>query len=181
MKLVLQELTMGIWDMCKQFDIDLVMDWQPRKMEMVKFTDMLSKDWDFSDFYLSDMDFSVIQSRFGPFSCDYFVSSFTFRMRPFASRYLCEGAVGMDSFTLSWGEGRRFFHPPVHKILDVVRYAKEQEAEAILVVPYWPGTAFWAFLKAEERIDSGRSWWLPTTSRAVLSLGGPSLILWCST
>ena len=36
--------------------------------------------------------------------------------------------------------------------MDVVRYVKEQEAVGILVVPNWPGSAFWAFLKAEERI-----------------------------
>ena len=138
--------------MCKHYDIDLVMDWQPRETEIVRYADMLIKDVDFSDFYLSDEDFSVLQRRLGPFLCDYFASSFTFRMKPFASRYLCEGAVGMDAFTLSWREGRGFFHPPVHKNVDVVRYVKEQEAEGILVVPHWPGSAFWAFLKAEERI-----------------------------
>ena len=65
----------------------------------------------------------------------------------------------VDAFTLSWREGKGFFHPPVHKIVDVVRYAKEQEAEGILVVPDWPGSAFWAFLKAEERIEMKMKFW----------------------
>ena len=137
MKPRLQELAMDIWDMCKHFIINLEMEWQPRETEIVRFADRVSKDMDFSDFYISDEDFSVLQKKYGPFSCDYFASSFTFRMKPFASRYLCEGSVGMDAFSLSWREGRGFFHPPVHKIVDVIRYAREQKAEGILVVPYW--------------------------------------------
>ena len=34
--------------------------------------------------------------------------------------------------------------------LEVVRYAKEQEAEGIPFTPCWPGFAFWAYMTLEE-------------------------------
>ena len=145
----LQDLAMDIWDMTKQYNIKLEMDWQPRDTEVVRFADQMSKDMDFSDFYICKEDFSVLQSEFGPFAGDYFASSFTCRMVPFFSRFMCEGSSGVDAFSVSWREGRGYFHPPVHRIVDTVRYAREQRAEGIMVVPYWDGSAFWAFLRDE--------------------------------
>ena len=146
----LQELAMDIWAMCKEHSISIEFDWQPRETDIVRYADRLSKDFDFSDFYISDDDFSALRRQFGPFSCDYFASSFTHRMKPFMSRFLCEGSSGADAFSVSWREGFGYFHPPVHMIVDSVRYAREQKARGILVVPCWQGSSFWAFLMSEE-------------------------------
>ena len=148
----LQVLAMDIWDMCKEHDISMEFDWQPRETDVVRYADNLSKDFDFSDFYISDEDFSALRRKFGPFSCDYFASSFTFRMKPFMSRFLCEDSAGADAFAVSWREGFGYFHPPVHRIVDTVRYAKEQKAKGILVVPCWQESSFWTFLVAEDRM-----------------------------
>ena len=92
-----------------------------------------------------------MKEEFGPFSCDFFASSFTYRMRPFMSRYSCEGAEGVDAFSVEW-KGNGFFHPPVSKIVETVRYAKVQGARGVLVTPYWPDSAFWSFLRKEDRV-----------------------------
>ena len=147
----LQELAMDIQTMCKDHGITLVMDWQPRETEVVKYADHLSKDFDFSDFSISMEDFEALQTEFGPFSCDYFASGATFRMRPFMSKFNCDGSSGVDAFSASWREGCGYFHPPVHRIVDTVRYAKMQRAKGILLVPRWMGSAFWAVIQKEDK------------------------------
>ena len=67
------------------------------------------------------------------------------------SRYSCEGAAGVDAFSVEW-RGNGFFHLPVSKIVETVRYAKVQGARGFLVTPYWPDSAFWSFLRQEDRV-----------------------------
>jgi hypothetical protein len=117
----------------------------------VRWADFFSKDYNFSDFYLLTVDFHHLEDQYGPFSCDYFASDFTHRMKPFWSRYKCEGSAGVDAFTAVW-RGNGFFHPPIHKIVETVRYAKVQKARGILVTPYWQGAAFWFYLEKEEGV-----------------------------
>ena len=104
---------------------------------------------------MSSENFQMLKDEFGPFSCDYFASGFTFMMTPFMSRYWCEGAVGVDAFSAVW-EGNGFFHPPVSKIVETVRFAKVQGAKGVLVTPFWPGSAFWSFLKQEKDVVERR-------------------------
>ena len=54
----------------------------------------------------------------------------------------------MDTFSV----GKGYFHPSVHKIVEEVRYAKEQEAEGILLTLCWTGSAFWAYMALEEGV-----------------------------
>ena len=84
-------------------------------------------------------------------SCDYFASDFMHRMKPFRSRYKCEGSAGVDAFTAVW-RGNGFFHPLLHKMVEIVRYAKVQKARGILVTPYWQGAAFGFYLEKEEGV-----------------------------
>ena len=37
-------------------------------------------------------------------------------------------------------------------MVETVRYAKRQGARGTLVVPYWPGSAFWAYLALMEEV-----------------------------
>lgn len=147
----LQGLALEMWELCREYGISIEWTWKPRESEEVQYADRLSKDFDFSDFCMSKEDFAMLSVEFGPFCCDYFASSSTFRMRPFMSRYMCEGSSGSDAFSVRW-EGKGFFHPPVHMIVDTVRYAKMQGAEGILVTPFWPGSAFWAYIALEEGV-----------------------------
>ena len=109
---------------------------ESRKSEEVREADFLSKDCDFSDFYLSTVDFRRLKAEFGPFSCDFFSSGFTHRMQSFRSRYKCEGSSGVDAFAAVCS-GNGFFHPSVSRIVETVRYAKVQGAKGVLVTPYW--------------------------------------------
>jgi hypothetical protein len=57
---------------------------------------------------------------FGRFSADYFASDYSFRMRPFFSRYISEKSDGSDAFAQDWSVGFGFFHPPVDVIVKVL-------------------------------------------------------------
>ena len=151
----LQELALEMAELCRAHGISIEWIWKSRESEEVRMADFLSKDYDFSDFYLSSVDFQRLKDEFGPFSCNFFASGFTYRMQPFMSRYQCEGSSGVDAFTAVWS-GNGFFHPPVSKIVETVRYAKVQGAKGVLVTPYWQGSAFWAFLEKEEGVVERR-------------------------
>ena len=151
----LQELALEMGELCRAHGISIEWVWQSRKSEEVREADFLSKDYNFSDFYLSTVDFQGLKDEFGPFSCDFFASGFTHRMQPFMSRYKCEGSSGVDAFTAVWS-GNGFFHPPVSRIVETVWYAKVQGAKGVLVTPYWQGSAFWAFLEKEKGVVERR-------------------------
>ena len=153
----LQELAIQIWDLCRVHKINIEWEWRSRTTQEVKYADFLSKDMDFSDFCLSKRDFDRIDKMFGPFNCDYFASSITCRMCPFMSKYMCEGSSGVDAFSVEW-RGNGYHHPPVDRIVDTVRYAKEQKAEGVLITPYWPASTFWAFLVLETEVDLVHRW-----------------------
>ena len=74
-------------ELCRKYGISIEWMWNSRKSEEVKVADFLSKDYDFSAFCISSENFQMLEDEFGPFSCDYFASGFTFRMILFWSRY----------------------------------------------------------------------------------------------
>ena len=115
--------------------------------------DGLSKDFDASDYKLSQADFRLLEQDFGPFSVDMFASSFSYQFQPFVSRVACSQAAAVDAFTLDWGKaGFMFLHPPVGLIVRVLRYAEACAASGVLVVPVWPGAIFMTELRAAQRV-----------------------------
>ena len=76
-----------ISQICQQLEIKLEPFWLRRNTVQITFCDSLSKDFDSSDYALSDADFSSLDRKFGPFSVDYFASSSTFQHRVEAARF----------------------------------------------------------------------------------------------
>jgi hypothetical protein len=81
--------------------------------EEIRFADRISKDFDFGDYRLSAVDFAGLVSIFGEFCADYFASEYSYRKRPFFSRYISGLSAGCDAFAQDWSRGFGFFHPPV--------------------------------------------------------------------
>jgi hypothetical protein len=155
----LQRLAVEIWELCQENDIKIEWDWQPRTKEEVRYADGLSKDFDMGDYCIAEEDFIEVERRFGPFCCDFFASDFTFRMKPFMSKFRCEGSAGVDAFSAEWNRGRPgYFHPPVDMIVDTVRCARKQKARGVLVTPYWPESSFWAYLALVKGLRMEMKW-----------------------
>ena len=157
MKSDCHEVAKAICKVSKEFEVVLEPFWLSRESMEIKVCDALSKDFDMSDYRLCEQDFGMLWVRFGPFSVDFFSSSFTVRCRPFFSKLNCVGAEGVDAFSVDWGVwGNGFFHPPVGLVAKVLRYAECCGARGLLVVPDWPASVFMARLREKElegRVD----------------------------
>ena len=101
MKPECHEVAKVIVGLARKFDIVLEPFWLSRSSKEIVVCDALSKDFDMSDYRLSSLDFGMLQGRFGPFSVDFFGSSFTARCRPFFTLVDCAGAAGVDAFILT--------------------------------------------------------------------------------
>ena len=71
------------------------------------------------------MDFAGLVSVFGEFCADYFASEYSYRMRPFFSRYISGLSAGCDAFAQDWSRGFGFFHPPVGLVPRLMDKARE--------------------------------------------------------
>ena len=131
-----------IQDICEENRIVLEVEWLRRNEAEIEFCDYVSKDFDLGDYRLSREDFDYINDNFGPFSKDYFASSWSKRFFPYRSKELTPDCEGRDAFATSWENGRGYFHPPTQLIQRVLRYARKQKAQGVLVAPDWTASPF---------------------------------------
>ena len=122
------------------YKVDFEIVWQSRETEEIRFADRVSKDFDFGDYMISDSDFGGLLERFGRFSADYFALDYSYKMRPFHSRYLSEKSEASDAFGQDWSRGFGYFHPPVGLVPRVLDKAREDRARGVLLVPDCPGS-----------------------------------------
>jgi hypothetical protein len=127
-------------DLIHRLNVSFNIVWLSRESEEIRFADRVSKDFDFGDYRLSDGDFKRLVYDFGGFSADYFASDYSYRMRPFFSRYISERSAGSDAFVQDWSVGFGYFHPPVGLLPRVLDKAREDGAQGVLVVPDWVGS-----------------------------------------
>jgi hypothetical protein len=121
----------------RQLDVNFEIVWLSRESEEIRFADRISKDFDFGDYRLSRGDFASLVYVFGEFSADYFALDYSYRMRPFFSRYISGMSAGSDAFAQDWSRGFGYFHPSVGLVPKVLDKAREDGAQGILVVPDW--------------------------------------------
>ena len=151
MKFECHEVAKSIGKVAREFEVVLEPFWLSRRSEEITVCDALSKDFDMGDYRLSRQDFECLELRFGPFTTDFFASSFGWQFSPFYTKVDCGGAAGVDAFSVGWGAPERgFFHPPVGLIVKVVRYAEKCGACGLLVVPDWPGSVHGPLLREKE-------------------------------
>ena len=150
------EVACRISQLAKSLDIQLEPFWLRRDSVQIQICDNISKDFDTSDYKLSSEDFSQLREDFGPFSADFFASSFTKQFSPFYAKLACSEAAGTDAFSVSWSRPHfGFFHPPVGEVVKVLRYAEWCRASGMLVVPLWQGSVFMVVLR--ELMGSGKA------------------------
>ena len=145
-------------DLICRLNISFEIVWLSRESEEIRFADRISKDFDFGDYRLSNGDFEKLVRGLGEFSADYFASDYSFRMRPFFSRFISEMSEGSDAFVQDWSVGFGFFHLPVALVPRVIDKAREDEAQGILVVPDWPGSMMAREIKCCEQLELVARW-----------------------
>ena len=105
MKKDCHEVAKRINDLIRQFDVNFEIVWLSRESKEIRFAACISKDFDFGDYRLRGGDFEKLVYGFGGFSTDYFASDYSYRMRPFFSRYISGKSSGSDAFSQDWSEG----------------------------------------------------------------------------
>jgi hypothetical protein len=145
-------------DLIRVLDVNFEIVWLSRESVEIRFADRISKDFDFGDYRLSDEDFEDLVGIFGEFSADYFASDYSFRMRPFFSRYISGLSAGCDAFAQDWSRGFGFFHPPVGLVPRLMDKAREDGAQGILVVPDWPQSMMAREIRGCEELKLVRRW-----------------------
>ena len=153
MKVRCHEVAIRINELVMESELDFEMVWRSRETEEIRFADRISKDYDFSDYRISMSDFRELERRFGGFSADYFASDYSYRMKPFFSRYESAESAGSDAFEQSWSRGFGFFHPPVGLVPRVLEKAREDRAEGILLVPDWKGSMMLTEIRRCSRVE----------------------------
>ena len=99
--------------------------------------DVNFEDFGFGDYRLSDEEFNDLVSFCGEVSVDYFVSDYSFGMRPFFLRYISGLSAGCVVFAQGWSRGFGFFCSPVGLVSRLMDEVREDGAKGVLVVADW--------------------------------------------
>ena len=143
MKLDCHQVAQRINGLVQKYSLQLEPFWLGRESVQIQVCDYISKDFDTSDYRLSFEDFLQLAGEFGPFSVDFFASSYSRQFKPFFSKLPCSESAGTDAFSVSWARPQfGFFHPPVGVVVRVLRYAEQCGASGLLVVPDWQGSLY---------------------------------------
>ena len=142
--LELHEMAERIFNLCKSYGIQLVVEWIPR--EYNKYADYLSKVVDHDDWQTSSPFFKYLEERWGPHTLDRFASSTNTKTRRFNSKYLCPNTEQVNAFSVSWEGENNYLVPPVTYVPKVLAHLKSSRAKGTLVVPYWPSAAYYPLL-----------------------------------
>jgi len=70
---------------------------------------------------------------------DLFASNLNHQLPLYVSRLPDPGASAVDAFQQDWSQWKRFIHPPVVLLPQILRKVRSDRATALLVAPDWPG------------------------------------------
>ena len=122
------------------FKLELVMVWRRRNTEEITLCDKLSKDFDLSEYRLSQESFDALNEEFGPWEVDWFASDWSRRLERFSSRYWTIGGEAPDAFSQKWDQDAGYFHPPLPDLARVLEKVETEGARGAILVPDWPGS-----------------------------------------
>ena len=138
----------------EKFDIKLEMVWRRRNTEEISLCDRLSKDFDLSEYRITEESFQELEQEFGPWDIDWFASDWSRRKDRFASRYWTVGSEYTDAFSQEWTKDIGFFHPPLSDLARVMEKIEKDGARGVIVVPDWPGSeADSVMMQAEGKVE----------------------------
>jgi hypothetical protein len=157
MKPECHQFAVEIFKVCSLNRVSLNMEWIPRDKN--KEADRLSRLSDFIDtdnWGLIAPFFSLIISKFGPFSVDCFANFYNKKVVKFYSLFHVPGSSGVDAFTFDWANKFCLLTPPVAVVGRSLEHLFCCRSKGVLIVPMWPSSFYWplllGFLGAKERL-----------------------------
>jgi hypothetical protein len=139
------ELAKRIWNWCEKHNI-----WQsaahvPGILNVVADT-RSRKFKDQTEWMLNKIVFNKIISTFGTQQVDLFASRLNKQLPKYVAWLPDPGAVAIDAFTIDWGNIYFYAFPPFCLIGRCLQKVTQDNAEGILVVPYWSTQAWFPVL-----------------------------------
>jgi hypothetical protein len=106
--------------------------------------DAPSRHIDGDDYKLCAEQFEAVNARFGPFDVDLFASSTNAQCGKFFSATRCPGTAGVNALLQCWSGMKCYGNPPfgAEMMLQVVQKVRMEQVDVVLVVPDWPGQAW---------------------------------------
>jgi hypothetical protein len=103
--------------------------------------------------------FQLLQRQFGKMSVDAFAEDHNTRLRRFASAVPHHKSVETSGLLLDFTQERAYCFPPPRLLPQLLATLVKQRASAVVVVPYYPGAAWWPlWLKGtRERVQLGEA------------------------
>ncbi|XP_046478644.1 uncharacterized protein [Neodiprion pinetum] len=133
----LNKVSKDIWRWCEKRNIWLFATYIPSKENVEADRSSRIKNID-TEWELADYAFSMIERSFGVPEIDLFASRSNTKCIKFCAWQRDPEAQAIDAFTLNWSQWRFYAFPPFALILRVLRKLIQDEAEGMVVVPYWP-------------------------------------------
>ena len=161
-RLALNVLARDLFWFCLRHKITLAVEWVPREVNSV--ADDISKLLIPDDWMLSREYFRLLDSRWGPHTCDLFASNANHQCEKFYSLHWCRGSAGVNAFGFDWSADNCWINCPYRLIGRVWRTLREQAATASMLVPFWESATWWQLLTPEVGHFSDHivDWvWLP--------------------
>ena len=141
------KVTQLIWEFCEFHCIWITIAHIPG-VQNVK-ADYKSRHFsDNVEWSLNDKLFENICDHFGHPDVDLFASRLNNKKPIYVSFAPDPGAFAIDAFTISWSEFKFFYaFPPFSCIFKTIRKIVQDQAQGVLVVPWWPSQPWWARLR----------------------------------
>lgn len=133
----LNNLTKQIWRWCEKRNIWIFASYI--KSEENKIADIESRRlMPHTEWALADIHFEVICKYFGIPSIDLFASKANHKCDRYISWFKDPDSLAVDAFTVTWSREYFYAFPPFSVILKTLNKIREDKAEGIVVVPFWP-------------------------------------------
>ena len=140
----LQDLALGINQVCIKRDIELDLEWIPR--EENQEADRISRIVDWNDWGIKQDVMQWLESKWCKFTFDRFATDYNTKCSSFNSRFFVPGSAGVDAFAQDWTGDFNLLVPPPHLILQTWHYLKLQQEQGVLILPVWRSAAYWPFI-----------------------------------
>lgn len=102
----------------------------------------LNIEWELSEYY-----FQKIVKSFGEPDIDLFASRINNKCKSFVSWKPDPQAMAVDAFTLNWNQYSFYAFPPFSLVLKCIQKIQTDNAEGILVFPYWPSQPWFPLIE----------------------------------
>ena len=133
-----------LYELAAAHDVDVQADWRPRASDVMRYADAMSREPETGDWGISDAALSRVCAAFHiprvALSLDVFASAHNARAPTFFSRYLVEGAAGVDAFVHDWHvppPSVPLICPPHMLVAATLTRILDARVSCLLLIPAW--------------------------------------------